>query len=184
MIYFPETIDTISTMSLRVFTLSSWGYARRLTLCMLAFWSHEGVVFLDFLPSSHFVTSFLFPWLGSTDTLCPRLGDPVPLSPRWRPYLQGPRTLPYRDPEHLQCHYPNEKKPNFVYFLCMWSGRYIKLNLCLHAGLYGRGWHVCGLCSICFQSNSRIIFGAPFPSTRWFSNSSVQSPALPPSASI
>jgi hypothetical protein len=104
MIYFPETKDTISTMSLRVFTLSSWGYARILTLCMLAFWSHEGVVFLDFPPSSHSVTSFLFPWLCSTDPLCPRLGDPVPLPPKWRPYSQGPRTLPYRDPE--QIHFP------------------------------------------------------------------------------
>jgi hypothetical protein len=63
--------------------------------------SHEGVVFLDFLPSPHLVTSFLFPYLGSTDALCSRLGDPVPLPPRWRPYSQGPPTLPYWDPEHV-----------------------------------------------------------------------------------
>ncbi len=81
------------------------GYACELTLCMLAFWSHEGVVFLDFLPSPHFVTSFLFACLGSTDALCPRLGDPVPLPPKWCPSSQGPRTLPYRDPEQfvLKC---------------------------------------------------------------------------------
>jgi hypothetical protein len=101
MIYFPETIDTISTVSpiyLPTFFLS---YARELTLCMLASWSLEGVVFLDLLPSPHYVTSFLFPCLGSTDALCPRSGDPVLLPPKWRPYSQGPRTLPYRDPEHL-----------------------------------------------------------------------------------
>jgi hypothetical protein len=77
------------------------GYAQELTLCMLAFWSHEGVVFLDFLPSSHSITSFLFPCLGSTDAPCPRLGDPVPPPPKWRPHSQGPHTLPYRDPEQF-----------------------------------------------------------------------------------
>ncbi len=71
MIYFPETIDTISTMSPIYLYTFFLGYARELTLCMLAFWSHEGVVFLDFLPSPHFITSFLFPCLGSTDALCP-----------------------------------------------------------------------------------------------------------------
>ncbi len=45
------------------------------------------------------VTSFLFPCLGSTDVPCPRLGDPVPPPPRWRPYSGGPRTLPHRDSE-------------------------------------------------------------------------------------
>ncbi len=69
------------------------------SLCMLASWSHEGVVFLDFLPCPNFVTSSLFPCLGSTDAPCSHLGDPIPLSPRWRPYSQGPRTLTYQDPE-------------------------------------------------------------------------------------
>jgi hypothetical protein len=80
-------------MSPKIFT-HFMGYARELTLCMLAFSSHEGVVFLDLLPSPHLVMSFLFPCLGSTDALCPRLGDPVSLPPKWRPYSQGPRTLP------------------------------------------------------------------------------------------
>jgi hypothetical protein len=66
---------------------------------MLASWSHEGVLFLDLLSSSHSVTSSLFPYLGSTDAPCSRLGDPVPPSPIWRPHSQGPRTLPYWDPE-------------------------------------------------------------------------------------
>ncbi len=86
-------------VTIDIYTLSSWSYARELTLCMLAFWSHEGVVFLNFLPSPHLVTSFRLSCLGSTDTHCPRLGDPVPLPPKWRPSSQGPRTLPYRDPE-------------------------------------------------------------------------------------
>ncbi len=102
MIYFPETINTINTMSSTHLYTFFLNYACELTLCTLASWSHEGVVFLDFLPSPHFVTSFLFPCLGSTDALCSRLGDPVPLPPRWRPYSQGPRTLPYRDPEQIQ----------------------------------------------------------------------------------
>jgi hypothetical protein len=48
---------------------------------MLASLSHEGVVFLDLLPSSHSVTSSLFPYLGSSDAPCSRLGDPVKMAP-------------------------------------------------------------------------------------------------------
>ncbi len=88
------------------FTYFFLSYAHQLTLCMLASWSHEGVVFLDFLPSSHSITSSPFPCLGSTDAPCSRFGDPVPPSPRWRPHSQGPRTLPYRDPEHQQTECP------------------------------------------------------------------------------
>ncbi len=87
------------------FTCFFLGYAHQLTLCMLASWSHEGVVFLDFLSSSHSDTSFLFPYLGSTDAPCSRLGDLAPPSPKWRPHSQGPRTLPYRDPEQYPLHF-------------------------------------------------------------------------------
>ncbi len=74
-------------MSLRIFThFLLEGYARQLTLCMLAFWSYEGVVFLVLLPSPHLITSFHLPCLGSTDAYCPRLGDPVPLPPKCRPF--------------------------------------------------------------------------------------------------
>jgi hypothetical protein len=45
-------MNTISPTRSLVFL----GYAHWLTLCMLASWSHEGVVFLDFLPSPHLVT--------------------------------------------------------------------------------------------------------------------------------
>jgi hypothetical protein len=101
MIYFPETINTISTTNTIPPTRSlvfPW-LCTLLTLCMLASWSHEGAVFLDLLSSSHSVTSSLFPYLGSTDAPCSRLGDPVPPSPKWRHHSQGPRTLPSRDPE-------------------------------------------------------------------------------------
>jgi hypothetical protein len=104
MIYFPETINTISTTNtiLPMHSLvSSWLYTL-LTLCMLASQSHEGAVFLDLLSSSHPITSSLFPYLGSTDAPCSRFGDPVPPSPKWRPHSQGPRILPYRDPEQWE----------------------------------------------------------------------------------
>ncbi len=67
-----------------IYTFSSWSYARELTLCMLAFWSHEGVVFLDFLPFPHLVTSFHLPCLGSTDALSP-LGRPGPSTSKMPP---------------------------------------------------------------------------------------------------
>jgi hypothetical protein len=83
----------MSTMLLRVFTrFLLVGYARQLTLCMIAFWSHEGVVFF---PPSHLITSSRLPCLGSTDAHWPHLGAPVPSPPKWRPFPQGPRTLPY-----------------------------------------------------------------------------------------
>ncbi len=94
------------------FTRFFLSYARTLTLCMLASWSHEGVVSLDFLSSSHSITSSLFPYLGSTDVPCSRLGDPYPPSPKWRPHSKGPRTLPYRDPEHISRQ--NEKRDRWV----------------------------------------------------------------------
>ncbi len=101
MIYFPETINTVSTLNTILPShslVSSW-LCTPLTLCMLASWSRGGVVFLDLLPSSHSITSCPFPYLGSTDAPCSRLGASVPPSPRWCPNSQGPRTLPYRDPE-------------------------------------------------------------------------------------
>jgi hypothetical protein len=55
MIYFPETINTVSTRlyTSPMYSLSFSSWAHQLTLCMLASWSCEGVVFLVFLPSSH-----------------------------------------------------------------------------------------------------------------------------------
>ncbi len=92
MIYFPETINTMNTMSLRIFThFLLEGYARQLTLCMLAFWSHEGAVFL---PSPHLVTSFHLPCLGSTDAHCPRLGGPGPFTSKMAPLSTGSAHTP------------------------------------------------------------------------------------------
>ncbi len=58
MIYFPETINTVSTRIyvLPTRSLSSSSCAHQLTLCMLASWSREGVVFLALLSSSHLTT--------------------------------------------------------------------------------------------------------------------------------
>ncbi len=109
MIYFPETINTISTLNttltthFRSFLLSCAHYL----LC--ACWHPEAVEVSSFLTScrllilSRPVTSFLFPYLGSTDAPYSHHGGPGPLFPRWRPHSQGPRTLPHRDPEHSPC---------------------------------------------------------------------------------
>ncbi len=42
---------------------------------------------------------FLPPLSGLNWRSLSPLGNPVPLPPKWRPFSQGPRTLPYRDPE-------------------------------------------------------------------------------------
>ncbi len=65
---------------------------------MLTFWSHEGVILP---PSSHFITSSRLPCLGLTDAHWPHLGGSVPLLSKWRPFPQGPRTLPHRGPEQF-----------------------------------------------------------------------------------
>ncbi len=70
---------------------------------MLAFWSHEGVVFL---PSPHLITSSRYPCLGWTDAHWPHLGGPVPSPLKWRPFPQGLRTLPYRGPAQFWHRYP------------------------------------------------------------------------------
>ncbi len=104
MIYFPETINTIST----TFTPSPIHSLVFLELCTSTYSVHAGimkpcggrhpwslVVFLRLLTSS------LLPCLGSTDAPCSRLGDPSTPSPIWLPHSPGPRTLPYRDPKQL-----------------------------------------------------------------------------------
>ncbi len=99
MIYFPETINTISTTITPSPThslASSW--AMHVTL-LCACWHHEAMQGSSSLASCRLLMSSLFPCPGSTDAPCSRLGDPAPPSPIWLPHSQGPRTLPYRDPE-------------------------------------------------------------------------------------
>jgi hypothetical protein len=105
MIYFPETINTISirnTIS-PICLHSFFPSCAHYSLC--ACWHPEAVEESSSLTScrllipSRLVTSFSFPCLGSTDAPYSRHGGPGPLFPRWRPHSQGPHTLPHRDPE-------------------------------------------------------------------------------------
>ncbi len=100
MIYFHESINTISTTITPspIHSLVSSCAMHVNLLC--ACWHHEAMQGSSSLASCRRLTSSLFPCLGSTDALCSRLGDPAPPSPIWLPHSQGPRTLPYRDPEH------------------------------------------------------------------------------------
>ncbi len=84
---------------------------------MLASQSREGVVFLVLLPSSHLtVYHVLSLSLSGINwrSLFPPLG-PVPLSPRWRPYWQGPRTLPFQGPRQLSLW---KQRHSLWYLLC------------------------------------------------------------------
>jgi hypothetical protein len=99
MIYFPETINTVSTSNtiLPSHSLFSSCYAHHL-LC--ACWHLEVVDGSSSLTSCRlFILSRLVPSLiwDQLTLLVHASGSPP--SPRWRPHSQGPRTLPYRDPE-------------------------------------------------------------------------------------
>jgi hypothetical protein len=59
--------------------------------------SRDGVVFLA---SKHLVASFHLPCPDSTVLTAP-LGAPVPPPPKWRPFPQDLRTLPFQGPEQL-----------------------------------------------------------------------------------
>ncbi len=105
MIYFPETINTISTMNIYITDPFTFIFLAEHINSLCACWHPEAMKGSSsssscrLLVLSH-ITSPLFPCPGSTDAPCSRLRDPVPLSPNWRPHSQGPRTLPYRDLEH------------------------------------------------------------------------------------
>ncbi len=98
MIYFPEKINTVST---RIYTspthsLSSSSCAHLLTLCMLASWSREGVVFLVLLPSSHLTKYHVLSLSLSGPnwrSLFPPLG-PVPPFPKMAPPFTGSAHTP------------------------------------------------------------------------------------------
>jgi hypothetical protein len=77
MIYFPETINTISTTitpSPIHSLVSPWAMHINL-LC--ACWHYEAIRGSSSLASCRLLTSSLFPCLGSTDAPCSRLGDPA-----------------------------------------------------------------------------------------------------------
>ncbi len=95
MIYFPETINTVSirnTIS-PIYFHSSFPSCAHYSLC--ACWHPEAVEESSSLTScrllilSRPVTSFSFPCLGSTDAPYSRHGGPGPLFPRWRPQFTG-----------------------------------------------------------------------------------------------
>jgi hypothetical protein len=77
-----------------IYFLRPPSWSGTLTLCMLASWSHEGVVFLDFLPSSHSITSSLLLCLGPTDAPCPRIWDPTPPFPNMASPFTGSAHTP------------------------------------------------------------------------------------------
>ncbi len=101
MIYFPETINTISTTNtiLPTHSLASSCYALYL-LC--ACWHLEAMKGSSSLTSCCLlILSHLHSpsnWAQLT-LFVPALGLWPPPSPKWRPHSQGPRTLPSRDPE-------------------------------------------------------------------------------------
>ncbi len=107
MIYFPETINTISTMNIYITNTFTFISLAEHINSLCACWHPEALKGSSSSSSCCLlvlsrITSPLFPCPGSTDAPCSRLGDPVPPSPKWRPHSQGPRTLPYRDPEQLR----------------------------------------------------------------------------------
>jgi hypothetical protein len=73
------------------FTCFFLSYAHQLTLCMLASWSHAGVVILGLLSSSHVLSLPLF---GLNWRPCSCLGDPAPLLPNMATLSTGSEHTP------------------------------------------------------------------------------------------
>jgi hypothetical protein len=98
MIYFPETINTVSTW---IYTLPTFTFifllSTTLTLCMLAFQSREGVVFLVLLSSSHLtmyhVLSLPLSWLYWRSSSPPP--GPVPPFPKMASLFTGSAHTPF-----------------------------------------------------------------------------------------
>ncbi len=74
-----------------------------LTLCMLAFWSREGVVFFVLSSSSHLTMGHVSPLPVSVANWrsLSLLWGSAPPSPKWRPHSQGPHTLPFQGTRQL-----------------------------------------------------------------------------------
>ncbi len=100
MIYFPGTINTMSTR----YIITLWqvychflGYARQLTLCMLVALSREGVVFFVFLSPSHFTEIHVLPppVSGANWRSLFRPGGPFPIPPKMASSYTGSAHSPF-----------------------------------------------------------------------------------------
>jgi hypothetical protein len=96
---------------------SSSSYAHHL-LC--ACWHSEAVKGPSSLSSRRLLIS---PQVTSSHCLCPEPTDapypcyeePAPLYPKWRPYPQGPHTLPFQGPTHVQLVSYNHCRHSIIY---------------------------------------------------------------------
>ncbi len=122
-----------------------------LTLCIIASWSRDGVVFFV---SSHLVTSSRLPCPSSTNAHWPQLGAPVPPPPKWHPLPQGPRTLPFQGPEQVQSLLEIQ---SFWGLVLLWLDMLLRVPPCL----MGRGgnkqlFYVCNQNSAKWRKDFRI----------------------------
>jgi hypothetical protein len=111
MIYFPGTINIVSTRFYCHIIYINNGFTFHLPAMhvnlLCACWHSEAVKGSSSLSSRRLlislrITSFLFLCPEPTDAPCPYYEDPTPSFPRWRPHPQGPHTLPFQGPRHLQ----------------------------------------------------------------------------------
>ncbi len=107
MIYFPGTINTVSTWLYCHIIYISNRFTSHLPAMhvnlLCACWHSEAVKGSSSLSTCRLfislcITSFLFLCPELTEAPCFHYGDPAPLSQRCRPQPQGPHTLPYQGP--------------------------------------------------------------------------------------
>jgi hypothetical protein len=112
MIYFPGTINIVSTRLYCHIIYINNGFTSHLPAMhvnlLCACWYSEAVKGSSSLSTRRLlislcITSSLFLCPEPTDAPCSHYGDPAPPSPRWRPHLQGPHTLPYQGPRQCRC---------------------------------------------------------------------------------
>jgi hypothetical protein len=145
MIYFPGTINIVSTWT---YIYINNGFTFHLPAAhidlLCACWHLEAVKGSSSLSSRRLlisprITSLHFPCPELTDAPCPRSGDPVPPSPRWRSHSQGPHTLPFQGPTHLVLD-PNDT--DFLISDCVVTKHvYIHVSICIEnsSGMYTIG---------------------------------------------
>jgi hypothetical protein len=115
MIYFPRTINIVSTrLYCHIIYISNefTSHFPAMHVNLLCACGHSEAVkgpsslSTRRLLISLCITSFLFLCPEPTDAPCSHYGDPTPPFPRWRPYPQGPHTLPYQGPRQEECRGP------------------------------------------------------------------------------